>query len=116
VQDKAEGQKSSTRRQFGEVAANYRTILRYPSHVRDHSINQWLMMLARTRFASEVTHRWDVPLAFRAWLERTATPPLNAGMIETLFTGATVEVRDGLRVQNDYSFTVHGALLRGRAL
>ncbi len=89
-------------------------LLRDPSHVRDHSISQWGMMLRDMGFATEVLFTWDLPLDFDSWVTRMATPDANVLMIKTLFDGAPTEVRDAMDVQTNYRFQIPGALFRGR--
>lgn len=85
-------------------------LLRDPSHVRDHSPDQWLSMLAQAGFAGKVVHTWEIFLAFEAWHTRMATPAQNVAMIHTLFVGAAPEVRSALKVQENGDFTIPGAL------
>jgi ubiquinone/menaquinone biosynthesis C-methylase UbiE len=88
-------------------------LLRDPSHVRDHSIEQWLRMFEQSNFDAQVIFTWDLPLNFDAWVQRMATPALNVTMIKTLFDGAPYEVREAMVVQEDYTFSIPGALLVG---
>lgn len=87
-------------------------LLRDPSHVRDHTPAQWLEMLAATSFQAEVVFTWDVDIDFSSWVKRMATPAPNVAMIQTLFDGASQEVRTALQVQPNYSFAFQGALIR----
>lgn len=87
-------------------------LLRDPSHVRDHSIPQWMAMLTDSGFQSEVVFTWQLPLNFAAWVARMATPEANISMIRSLFEGAPQEVRSAMQVLPDYSFSIPGALFR----
>jgi SAM-dependent methyltransferase len=89
-------------------------LLRDPSHVRDHSISQWNMMLRDTGFTSEVLFTWQLPLDFDSWVTRMATPAPSVSIIKTLFDGAPSEVRVAMDVQPNYHFQIPGALFRGR--
>ncbi len=89
-------------------------LLRDPSHVRDHSISQWNMMLRDTGFTSEVLFTWQLPLDFDSWVTRMATPVASVAMIKTLFDGAPSEVCDAMDVHPNYRFQIPGALFRGR--
>lgn len=89
-------------------------LLRDPSHVRDHSISQWNMMLREAGFTSEVLYTWQLPLDFDSWVARMATPAASVAMIKTLFDGAPSEVRNAMDVQPNYCFQIPGALFRGR--
>jgi len=87
-------------------------LLRDTSHVRDHTVEQWLQMLATVGFQSELVFTWDVEIEFTSWVKRMATPAHNVMMIQRLFEGAPQEVRTALQVQPDYSFAFQGGLLR----
>ena len=89
-------------------------LLRDLSHVRDHRISQWTMMLHDVGFTAEVLFTWELPLDFDSWVTRMATPRPNVAMIKTLFDGAPSEVRDAMDVQPNYRFQIPGALFRGR--
>jgi ubiquinone/menaquinone biosynthesis C-methylase UbiE len=87
-------------------------LLRDTSHVRDHSIKQWMEMLHDAGFSAEVSFEWMLPLNFDAWVTRMATPPQNVQMLRTLFDGVSDEVRAAMAVQPDYTFSIPGALFR----
>ncbi len=88
-------------------------LLRDPSHVRDHTIGQWLDMLDQSGFQSDVPHTWEVYIDFTSWIRRINTPAQHEAMIRTLLAEAPSEVRSALKVQPDSSFTMQAALLRG---
>jgi ubiquinone/menaquinone biosynthesis C-methylase UbiE len=89
-------------------------LLRDPSHVRDHRIEEWSAMFLKARLQPETVFTWDIHLEFDSWVQRMATPHLNSAMLKTLFDGAPGEVRTALQLESDYSFTIPGALLRGK--
>jgi ubiquinone/menaquinone biosynthesis C-methylase UbiE len=86
-------------------------VLRDPSHVRDHSIAQWMAMLTASGFDAEVIFTWRLPLDFNAWVIRMATPESQVAMLKTMFNIAPREVRTAFDVQPDYTFTLNGALI-----
>jgi ubiquinone/menaquinone biosynthesis C-methylase UbiE len=88
-------------------------LLRDPSHVRDHTLEQWLEMLDRAGFQSDVPHTWEVAIDFASWIQRIHTPPQHAAMIRTILAEAPNEVKSTLKVQPDGSFTMQAALMRG---
>jgi ubiquinone/menaquinone biosynthesis C-methylase UbiE len=88
-------------------------LLRDPSHVRDHTVAQWLAMLAGAGFAAEALGSWPLRLEFEPWVARMNTPFLAITQIRTLIDGAPREVRAGLAIEQGYSFTVPTALVRG---
>jgi ubiquinone/menaquinone biosynthesis C-methylase UbiE len=89
-------------------------LLRDPSHVRDHTVEQWLRMLAAAGFAGEVLGHWPLRLEFESWVARMNTPFLAITQIRTLIEGAPREIRAGLAIDEGYSFSVPTALVRGR--
>jgi ubiquinone/menaquinone biosynthesis C-methylase UbiE len=90
-------------------------LLRDPSHVRDHTTEQWLALCASAGFAAEVLFTWEVRLDFADWLARMQTPPSHSVAIQSLFDSAPAETRAAFRLEADYSFTLNGALIGGRA-
>jgi ubiquinone/menaquinone biosynthesis C-methylase UbiE len=90
-------------------------LLRDPSHVRDHSVDQWRAMLGAVGFAAELLGTWDLRLEFESWVARMNTPFLAITQIRALMDGAPREVRAALKLaeENTYSFSVPTALLRG---
>lgn len=88
-------------------------LLRDPSHVRDHTQDQWLAMLDAAGFTGDVPHTWEVFIEFASWIKRINTPEQHAAMIRTLLTEAPDEVKHALKVQPDSSFTMQAALIRG---
>jgi SAM-dependent methyltransferase len=89
-------------------------LLRDPSHVRDHSVGQWLAMFDAASFAGELVYTWDVWLDFADWVARMATPPVHVDALRALLDKAPIEVRTALRIEADHSFTLQGGVLRGR--
>jgi ubiquinone/menaquinone biosynthesis C-methylase UbiE len=92
-------------------------LLRDPSHVRDHSVVQWLAMLATAGFGdAQVVYQGDVWIDFEKWITRMATPPANAAMIRTLFDGAPAEFRTVLKIEANHNFSFTGAVLAATRL
>jgi ubiquinone/menaquinone biosynthesis C-methylase UbiE len=89
-------------------------LLRDPSHVRDHTVEQWQHMIASAGFAAEALHTWPLRLEFESWVARMNTPFLAITQIRALIDGATRDVRAALAIEEGYSFSVPTALLRGR--
>lgn len=87
--------------------------LRDPSHVRDHTVAEWLRMLAAHGFAACEAGRWPLRLEFSSWLARMDTPAMIGDEIRQLMDGAPPGVRAALEIGGDHSFTVPVALLRG---
>ena len=97
------------------IDTHFQTIelLRDPSHVRDHTVDQWLEYLDHAGFQADVAHTWEVYIDFASWIQRIHTPAPNAAMIRTILSQAPREVQSALKVQPDSSFTMQAALLRG---
>lgn len=89
-------------------------LLRDPSHVRDHTVEQWQRMMAGAGFAAEQLGAWPLRLEFESWVARMNTPFLAITQIRALIEGAPREVRAALALDEGYSFSVPTALLRGR--
>ncbi len=90
-------------------------LLRDPSHVRDHSIEEWLRMMSNAGLAGEVMQTWPLRLEFASWVARMNTPPAAVAQIKALADAVARETRDAFAVEPDYSFSVPIALLKGRA-
>ncbi len=88
-------------------------LLRDPSHVRDHTVDQWLGLLEQAGFESDVPYNWEVYIDFASWIKRINTPAPQAAVIRTLLANAPLDVQNAFKVQADGSFTMQAALLRG---
>ncbi len=97
-----------------DTVLNAAEVLRDPSHVRDHTVAQWFAMLETAGFAVADLGRFPLRLEFASWIERMRTPGPVAAQIKTLCAAAPATVRDILQVEDDGTFTVPVALLRGR--
>jgi ubiquinone/menaquinone biosynthesis C-methylase UbiE len=89
-------------------------LLRDPSHVRDHTVEQWRRMFDASGLAAEALETWPLRLEFESWVARMQTPFLAITQIRALIDGATRDVRAALAIEEGYSFSVPTALLRGR--
>ncbi|HYO89225.1 MAG TPA: methyltransferase domain-containing protein [Candidatus Limnocylindrales bacterium] len=88
-------------------------LLRDPSHVRDHTVVQWLALLNDAGFEAEAVFEWRLPLDFEPWIERIGTPEQNATIIRALFAGAPAEVHAEFEWEERGAFVISGALFRG---
>lgn len=91
-------------------------LLRDPSHVRDHTLEQWRAMFAAAGLEAEALGAWPIRLEFESWVARMNTPFLSITQIRALIDGAPYEVRSALAIEGEsnYSFSIPVALLRGR--
>jgi SAM-dependent methyltransferase len=88
-------------------------LLRDPSHVRDHSIDQWRAMFEVAGLRFEALGGWPLRLEFKSWVERMETPPAAVAQIRALLDVAPKEVREALAVEEDHTFSSPMALMRG---
>jgi hypothetical protein len=90
-------------------------VLRDPSHVRDHRVDQWHAMFEGAGF-TEFTDlgRWPLRMQLDAWTTRMNTPAATKAEIRRLLDLAPHEVREALHVEPDYHFSIPVALMRGR--
>jgi SAM-dependent methyltransferase len=79
-------------------------LLRDPSHVRDHSPSQWRGHLQAAGFVVQREDYWSTRLEFASWIQRMRTPPPRVAEIRRLLGEASIEVRAGLKVEEDGSF------------
>lgn len=86
-------------------------LLRDPSHVRDHSVAQWLRMLGDAGFAISDIHPFTVPIDFASWVTRMATPSAQVAVIRTLMDGAPAHVRAALQFQPTHDFVFQAAII-----
>ena len=95
-----------------DTVLNAAEVLRDPSHVRDHTVAQWIAMLAEARLAAHEVERFPLRLPFGPWVERQRTPEATAAQVLALFAAAPAFVREALRVEADGTFTCPVALIR----
>ena len=89
-------------------------ILRDPSHVRDHSQVQWQAICQGAGLAAVPEFVWNLRLEFGPWVTRIQTPEARIAALQELLDGASAEVRQAFRIEDDHSFTVPGAILSAR--
>lgn len=97
-----------------DTVLNAAEVLRDPSHVRDHTVPQWIAMLAAAGLDAAEVERFPLRLAFGPWTERQRTPAATAEQIRALFAAAPASVREALRVEEDGTFTCPVTLIRAR--
>jgi len=91
-------------------------LLRDPSHVRDRSARQWGQLLTQAGFELLEQASFATRLQFGLWVERMRTPAELVAAIRALQERAPAEVRDGLGLEADGSFTARTGLLWAQAL
>lgn len=88
-------------------------LLRDPSHVRDHSVGQWLALCEAAGLQAVCVYNWSLRLEFESWVTRMQTPPAAVAAIKLLLDQAPQEVRSALKVEADYSFSAPVAIIQG---
>ena len=99
-----------------DTVLNAAEVLRDPSHVRDHTVGQWVAMLEDAGFAVDDVGRFPLRLTFDSWTDRMRTPAATAAQIRALYAGAPASVRETLAIEADGTFTCPVALLHGRVV
>lgn len=91
-------------------------LLRDHSHVRDRSASQWSQLIPQAGF--EILEQADFPirLELKPWVERMRTAPERVTAIRALQGLAPAEVRQGLKLEADGSFTARTGLFWARAI
>jgi hypothetical protein len=90
-------------------------ILRDASHVRDHSVAQWLDMCTQAGFATRHVQTWSVRLEFTTWVTRMATPAHEVEQLRRMLRAAPAHVKTELGIEEDCSFHIPVALFEGVA-
>lgn len=90
-------------------------LLRDMSHVRDHSLSEWLRAAGRAGFVTEGHQTWRVRMDFPVWIARMQTPETNVRAIRALQQGASEEVRRHFAIEADGSFMLDVMMIRARA-
>lgn len=94
-------------------------LLRDRSHVRNHTIVQWLGWMRAVGLDAELVDEWRIDLEFGPWVARMRTPADAVALLRGLFREASDAARTtfGIRLGADgevESFQLPVALLRGR--
>ncbi|MEN9938430.1 MAG: hypothetical protein RLZZ387_5009 [Chloroflexota bacterium] len=87
-------------------------LLRDPSHVRDHTVAQWLTLMAEAGLEGVLVESWPLRLDFASWVARMRTPEAEVAQLRRLLDGAPAETRRAFAVEPDHSFTLRTALIR----
>ena len=91
-------------------------LLRDPSHVRDHRIDEWEEMFRSAGGTPRRVETWPLFQRFDPWVERMRTPAPEVAVLERLFDAAPAEARDALRLgaAPERGFTLTVALIEVR--
>lgn len=85
-------------------------LLRDPSHVRNRSVGEWRSLLWSARLVELERAEWPTRLEFASWVRRMETPADRVAVIRSLLQAAPQEVRQGLQIEPDGSFTIRTGL------
>ncbi len=84
-------------------------LVRDPSHVRDHTAEEWMGMMADAGLQPRPRGRWPCFIDFEAWIRRMQTPAREACVLRSLLEGAPDAARAFLRIgdpgPHDFAFT-----------
>lgn len=88
-------------------------LVRDPSHVRDHTVEEWTRMLEAAGLRTRSAGTWPCPIDFDAWVRRMATPDREAAVLRGLLEGAPTVAREFLRIgePGPHDFRLTTALL-----
>jgi ubiquinone/menaquinone biosynthesis C-methylase UbiE len=84
-------------------------MLRDPSHVRDYSVHEWLLMLKVAGFVPAEPVRRRVRLDYASWIARMQTPKVQADAIQALMAQMPDAVRAHFAIEPDGSFMLDTA-------
>jgi len=57
---------------------------------------------------------WNLRLEFGPWIRRIQTPEARVAALRELLDGASAEIRQAFRIEDDHTFTVPAAILSAR--
>lgn len=86
-------------------------LLRDPSHVRNVSLASWQRLIGQAGLHIASSKSWKLHLEFSSWVARMRTSPEHIAAIQSLWRGASAEVRRYFNVADDYSFDIDSVLL-----
>jgi ubiquinone/menaquinone biosynthesis C-methylase UbiE len=88
-------------------------LLRDPSHVRDHRVDEWEALIEAAGGTNVGNETWPLHQPFDAWVERMRTPEPEVVALRRLFAAAPGEARLALRLGEgtEKGFTLTVALL-----
>ncbi len=91
-------------------------LLRDPSHVRDHRVDEWEAMFRDAGASPRLVATWPLYQPFDAWVERMQTPAPEVAVLQRLFDQGPSEARKALDLDatDERSFTLTVALLEVR--
>ncbi|MDN4595404.1 class I SAM-dependent methyltransferase [Polycladomyces subterraneus] len=101
-----------------DVFVNQLNRLRDPSHVRESSLSEWQDLLTQHGLFYREIMKWDLPIQFQSWVERSGTPyEVREKLVQMLKT-ASLLCQASFRITfaedgNPRSFCLKAVLLHG---
>jgi SAM-dependent methyltransferase len=99
----------------GDTLLQTLEMLRDPSHVRDHTVEEWQRALEAAGFALSGRHEGRLRLDFPSWIGRMQTVPAHVAAIRSLQQGLPDDLAAAFAVEADGSFTVDIATFEATA-
>lgn len=99
-----------------DAFANEIELLRDSSHIRNHRISEWLLLLQEVGFEASLQKRWDITMDMQSWTQRMKTSAENVAQLKRLFTEAPAQVKECFHIEqydDNLSFSLPVALLTG---
>jgi ubiquinone/menaquinone biosynthesis C-methylase UbiE len=90
-------------------------LLRDTSHVRDHSVSEWVAALSRAGFAIASCRGWRLRMDFPVWTARMRTPTDNIKAIRALQDAASSETKAHFAIEGDGSFLLDIVMIEATA-
>ena len=90
--------------------------LRDPSHMRNQRVSEWVAMLQAAGIDARALRTWGIHMDVPTWTQRMRTPAQNVERILYLFSTATPQARDYLRIENSggvFTFDLPSTLIVG---
>ncbi len=93
-------------------------LLRDPSHVRDHRIDEWTRMIEEAGGRAALVGCWPLLQGFDSWVERMQTPEPEVVVLRRMFETASAEARSALELGEgtERGFTLTVALIEAQRL
>ncbi len=90
---------------------------RDPSHVRNHTVHEWLALAQEAGLSARCVFRWNLELDFRDWIARNGASEERAAHIRTTFRAAPPQVRRafGMHTGDEPVFSIPCALIAARS-
>lgn len=93
---------------------NHVETLRDPSHVRDHTVDEWHALLAAAGLRGSTLLEWRLDLDFDDWVRRQRTPPDRVAALRGLFADASPRQIEAFGV-TPTTFQLHCVVIRAEA-